>query len=356
MRYQVSIAICVLLLLCIASLGEAAKAESKSRDFYEVLGVQKTATDDQIKRAYHKLALKWHPDKNPDNVEAAETKFQQISEAYEVLSDEEKRKQYDQLGHAAFTSGGGQQQQQQQQQQQGGGPGSFHFNFGDGGKQGNTGGFSFGGGDFFSNMFGQQHQQQRGGAHQHQQAPKPQKPAAKEATLYVSLEDIYEAKAKTVKVDLEQVKDGTQKLVSKDVQVKLQKGWKDGEKITLEGKGHHMLNHEKKGDLIVTLKEKKHSRFIREGDHLVYHARISLQEALLGPVLQITTLDSRKLTVDLSDKIIYPDFKKTIVGEGMPKPDGTKGNLIVKFRITFPDKLNEEQKKLIRQAHLSAEQ
>eukprot|EP00736_Rhodelphis_marinus_P008062 Rmarinus@m.2969 len=195
--------------------------------------------------------------------------------------------------------------------------------------------------DHFFSMFGGQ--SGGGGA---------RKPSAKEVTIDVSLQDLYTGTAQTVKVPLQRVSGSEQKIVDKDVPVKIRKGMKNGEKITMAGKGDHRLGSTEKGDLVFIVREKPHPKFSRDGDNLIYTASISLADALLGTELEIKTLDKRTLKVDLSDKVIHPEGKKTIQGEGMPKAGGGTGNLVIKFKIKFPKELSAEQKRLLREANL----
>eukprot|EP01027_Heterolobosea_sp_BB2_P020696 GEZU01029563.1.p1 GENE.GEZU01029563.1~~GEZU01029563.1.p1 ORF type:complete len:345 (-),score=117.14 GEZU01029563.1:178-1212(-) len=339
--------------------------------YYEVLGVPKDAKEDEIKKAYRKLAMKWHPDKNPNNKEQAEKKFKEISEAYEVLSDEEKRKIYDMYGEEGLKGGvppGG-----------AGGAGGVRFEGFPGGFSGFRftasnpedifrqffGGGGFGGGfgsdeedadmhDFggmgggpFASMFGGRMGGMRGGR---PSGPRKQQPIKR--TFACTLEELYKGTTKKMKITKKIVKeDGTQTTAEKVLTIDVKPGWKKGTKITFENEGD-VIPGTIPADLIFELDEKPHPTFTRQGDDLLYTATIPLKDALTGAVIFVTTLDGRKLKISMNDNIVTPGMTKTIQGEGMPisKPkDGrTKGNLIIKFDVKFPTYLSEQQKEQLR--------
>ncbi|KAJ9543096.1 LOW QUALITY PROTEIN: hypothetical protein OSB04_022803 [Centaurea solstitialis] len=330
-------------------------------DYYKVLQVDRNAKDDDLKKAYRKLAMKWHPDKNPNNKKDAEAKFKTISEAYDVLSDPQKRQIYDQYGEegAGATTGcrwvfG---------MPTDGGSTSFRFNprnaddifseffgfsspFGGmpdmGGSRGGPGS------QFPRSMFGEDiFSQFRGsgvGGESSAGMP-PRKGAAIERTLPCSLEDLYKGTTKKMKISRDATDaTGRPTTVEEILTIEIKPGWKKGTKITFPEKGN-----EQRGvipsDLVFIIDEKPHSVFKRDGNDLVATLKISLAEALTGYTAQVTTLDGRNLTLPISS-VISPTYEEVVKGEGMPIPKEPtkKGNLRVKFNIKFPTRLTSDQK------------
>lgn len=353
------------------------------KDFYKILGVDKKASDAEIKKAYKKLALKWHPDRVPqDKKDEAQAKFQEIGEAFDVLSDPEKRRMYDAGGGMPFNgefsetgmpgSGGfGPGPQFHFSSSQSGGPGgqSFHFGntnadeifkrffgtsdpfaaggdddhpFGGGGGgpgfmfgsiPGMNGGMSMGGmpggmpGGMSMNMGGMQ-----GGA----QAPSRQA----EPVIYplnVSLEELYHGISKRVRITAKKLVNGASgrtQSVSSEKEIKLKPGWKDGTKITFAGEGDQQPGV-KPADIIFIIKSKPHDRFRRSGDDLIYDCPITLEEALCGFCKTVQTLDGRELRIEASHAT--PETVKIIPAEGMPNSKTQrKGDLRINFKIRFP--------------------
>ncbi|KAK7817840.1 uncharacterized protein LOC112019781 [Quercus suber] len=330
-------------------------------DYYKILQVDRNAKDDDLKKAYRKLAMKWHPDKNPNNKKEAEAKFKQISEAYDVLSDPQKRAVYDQYGEeglkgqvpppgaGGFSAG-----------PEGGGPTSFRFStrspddifseffgfsgfggmgdFGHGASRAGGSGFPRGmfGDDIFASF--------RGGAGEGSVAA-PRKGPAIERTLPCSLEDLYKGTTKKMKISRDVTdSSGRPTTVEEILTIEIKPGWKKGTKITFPEKGN-----EQRGvipsDLIFIIDEKPHSLFKRDGNDLIVTQKISLVEALTGYTAQLTTLDGRNLTIPINS-IISPTYEEVVKGEGMPIPKepSKKGNLRIKFNIKFPTRLTSEQK------------
>ncbi|KAK8518158.1 hypothetical protein V6N13_027639 [Hibiscus sabdariffa] len=323
-------------------------------DYYKILQVDRNAKDEDLKKAYRKLAMKWHPDKNPNNKREAEAKFKQISEAYDVLSDPQKRAVYDQYGEEGLKGqvpppgaggfpGGSD-----------GGPTMFRFNtrsaddifseffgfsspFGDmGGSRAGASGFPRG--VFAEDLFGPF----RGGPGD---GSIPRKGPPIERTLPCSLEDLYKGTTKKMKISRD-VSDpsGRPTTVEEILTIEIKPGWKKGTKITFPEKGN-----EQRGvipsDLVFIIDEKPHSVFKRDGNDLIITQKISLVEALTEYTAQLTTLDGRNLTVPINN-IISPSYEEVVKGEGMPIPKepSKKGNLRIKFNIKFPSKLTAEQK------------
>eukprot|EP00270_Netrium_digitus_P018394 TRINITY_DN6985_c0_g1_i2.p1 TRINITY_DN6985_c0_g1~~TRINITY_DN6985_c0_g1_i2.p1 ORF type:complete len:373 (-),score=91.68 TRINITY_DN6985_c0_g1_i2:254-1372(-) len=363
-------------------------------DYYNVLKVPKNATDDDLKKAYRKLAMKWHPDKNPNNKKEAEAKFKQISEAYEVLSDPQKRAIFDQYGEeglkgvppAGASSGG--MPSGSMPFSNGSSSGSFRFNpkraedifaefFGNsdpfsglggmhgmGNMSGNlgrgTGSFQRqrAGGPFGNDMFStvfpdgsfQQFQEQMAqGSNSMPMGPK--KAPVVENRLQCSLEELYTGNSRKMKIsrNVTDANSGKTVPVEEILTIDVKPGWKKGTKITFVGKGNEQPGVVP-ADLVFIIDEKPHENFKRDGHDLVYTQKVSLPEALAGYTVSVPTLDGRQLSVPISD-VICPGYEKVVAGEGMPigKEPGKKGNLRIKFDVKFPTRLTPEQKAGIRQ-------
>ncbi|XP_059667999.1 uncharacterized protein LOC132313303 [Cornus florida] len=326
-------------------------------DYYKVLQVDRSAKEDDLKKAYRKLAMKWHPDKNPNNKKEAEAKFKQISEAYDVLSDPQKRAVFDQYGEEGLKGqvpppgAGG-----YAGASDGGGPTMFRFNprsaddifsefFGFPGPFGGMGGMGDMGGSRARGMFGEDIFATLRGGGGEASSNIPRKRAAIERTLPCSLEDLYKGTTKKMKISRD-VTDATGRPTTAEeiLTIEIKPGWKKGTKITFPEKGN-----EQRGvipsDLIFIIDEKPHSVFKRDGNDLIVTQKISLVEALTGYTAQVTTLDGRNLTIPINS-IISPTYEEVVKGEGMPitKEPSKRGNLRIKFNIKFPTRLTSEQK------------
>ncbi|KAL9538789.1 hypothetical protein MBANPS3_010673 [Mucor bainieri] len=343
-------------------------AESK---YYDILGVSPSATEGELKKAYRKLALKYHPDKNPD----AGDKFKEISHAYEILSDAEKREIYDQYGEEGLSGQGG--------------PGGMNAEdlfsqlFGGGGMGG------MGGGGFFGGM---------GGGRRGPQGPRRGKDMMHQ--LKVNLEDLYLGKTSKLalqknilcgKCDGKGGKDGAvqvcrgcngqgsrimmrqmgpmiqqiqqpcgdcrgtgeiinekdrckqclgKKIMSdrKILEVHIERGMRDGQRITFSGEGDQAPGIVP-GDIIIQLDEKAHPRFTRKGDDLIYEAKIDLLTALAGGQFAVPHLDDRVLLVNvIPGEAIQPNMVKAVPNEGMPMHRiDSRGHLFIKFTVEFPE-------------------
>lgn len=338
-------------------------------DYYKILQVDRNAKDDDLKKAYRKLAMKWHPDKNPTNKKEAEAKFKQISEAYDVLSDPQKRAVYDQYGEeglkgqvpppdaAGFGGGGG----GTTFFSTGDGPTAFRFNprnaddifaefFGSSspfGVRGGGGGMR-GSSMFSSGLFGDDFSRFGGGGGGSEGGSFSQgmrKAAPIENYLPCSLEELYKGTTKKMKISRE-IADvsGKTMTVEEIITIDIKPGWKKGTKITFPEKGNEQPNVVA-ADLVFIIDEKPHSLFTRDGNDLVVTQKISLAEALTGYTVHLTTLDGRSLTIPINN-VIHPTYEEVVPREGMPTPkDPTKrGNLRIKFSIKFPTRLTAEQK------------
>jgi len=360
-----------------------------SKDFYQILGVSKSSSEDDIKKAYRKQALKWHPDRHqqPEKKKEAEAKFKDIGEAFEVLSDKEKRRVYDlggmegvkaqEAGANPFPSGGGHSGRGMGGMGGGfpGGSSSFSFtsngasggggmdpseifkNFfgtGDpfaaemgGGGGGGNGGFRMGGMGGMPFPQAQSHSQSHaqgmgmpmgGGQHNHHK-PKVQ-PIVHE--LRVSLEDLYNGTSKKVRITRKRknVDDAIEKVIP------VKAGWKDGTKVTFEREGNDAPNSEP-GDITFVIVTKPHAHFKREGDDLIYTCNVTLQESLCGVHSTVQTLDGRTLPIQAYS--VTPETTLRLANEGMMNcKSKRRGDLLVNFLIKFPI-LSDSQRQQIGQ-------
>ncbi|PIA32266.1 hypothetical protein AQUCO_04500098v1 [Aquilegia coerulea] len=341
-------------------------------DYYKVLQVDRNAKEDDLKKAYRKLAMKWHPDKNPTNKKEAESKFKEISEAYDVLSDTQKRAIYDQYGEEGLKgqvpppgSGGFSESGHS------GGSTSFRFNprsaddifseffgfsspfNGMGDMGGGGGGAKVGGSGFPRGLFGEDIFGHFRGGESSNNVIRKAPPI--ERTLPCSLEDLYKGTSKKMKISRDIVdSSGKSTQVEEILTIDIKPGWKKGTKITFPEKGN-----EQRGlipsDLIFVIDEKPHSVFKRDSNDLIITQKVSLVEALTGYTVELTTLDGRTLTITINS-VIGPSFEEVVKGEGMPLPkEPTKrGNLKIKFNIKFPAKITAEQKTGIRRLFSSS--
>lgn len=333
------------------------------KNYYSILGVDRNASEKEIKKAYRKLALQYHPDKNKSP--GAEEKFKNVAEAYDVLSDPQKKKVYDQFGEeglkgtpggGGFRTGGGSEEAFKifesffgNQNPFGGAGGFTHFTMGGGGgpraKRSNP--FSRvqfdGSGEemefepFGSNMFG-------GGA----SSDVRRKDTPIEHPLHLSLEELYNGCTKKLRITRKVLNpDGTGSLQDKILSIDVKAGWKEGTKITFPEEGDQNPGRIP-ADIVFVVKQKPHSLFTREGNDLIYTVPISLRDALCASscsstpqVLTVLTLDGRSLRVPISG-VINPQTKIPIHGEGMPNTKShlnKKGDMIVQFDIKFPESL-----------------
>lgn len=331
------------------------------QDYYELLGVSKNANSDEIKKQYKKMAMKYHPDRNKENKEQAAAKFQEISNAYNVLTDPQKKNIYDQCGEEGLKQGG---------------PGVDPFSmfqemFGEGGMpgMGGMGGFNFG------NMG------HRGG-HRNRENHEVKR-------MSISLEDLY--KGKTVKFNIthntlknkntnsiktcghcngtgveirvhrmgpiiQQMQsecshcNGTGKIidsnsmekVTKKITVPIEKGMCNGEKIVIQGLGNFNVHSMKNDDLIFIINEQEHDIFKRVDNDLVVGLDINLVDSLIGFKFEFTHLDGSKFLIE-SNQILKQNDIKVIKNKGMPYNSRNEvfGDLIFKFNIIYPNSLDK---------------
>jgi len=289
-------------------------------DYYKVLGVDKNASEEDIKTAYRKLARKHHPDLNPNDKEAHK-KFQQINEANEVLSDPEKRKKYDQYGkdwqHA-------EQFEQARQSQQQGGQG-----FGGQGFTGDFEGSDFS--DFFTSMFGDMH-----GAGFRQRQTK-YRGEDYQAELQLNLIDVYKTHQQVLTVN------------GKNIRITIPAGVENGQKIKIKGHGGAGINGGPNGDLFITFHIINNTSFRRDGNDLHTTIDLDLYTAVLGGEITVDTLNGKvKLRVQPETQ---NGTRVKLKGKGFPvyKKEEEFGDLVITFQIKIPTKLNDKQKELFEQ-------
>jgi len=336
-------------------------------DYYSILSINRTATDADIKRAYRKLALKYHPQRNADDNLAAE-KFQQIGEAYDVLSDLRKRATFDQFGEEGLKHGVPPGSGALTVLDPGHGCISDITSSGmsmDGGMDGAwTTGYTFHGDaeKVFRDFFGGDNPYQEfydrvdgdmsmGFGGLKGRGAKKQDPAL-ERDLALGLEEIFHGCTKKMKISRRVMnEDGhTSSIKDKILTICVKKGWRPGTRITFTQEGDQGPNIIP-ADITFVVKDKPHESFRRDGADLLYTANISLSRALTGTTLEIHTLDERILHIPITD-IVSPGYKKVVPGEGMPQSQNPeeKGDLVIDFNIIFPQSLKPDKKALIKKA------
>ena len=364
---------------------------ANKRDYYEVLGVSRSATDDELKKAYRKLAKKYHPDANPDNKAEAEAKFKEVNEAYEVLSDKQKRQMYDQFGFDGPQYGGG----------QGGGYYSYgsgfdgFSGFGDFGDLGDLG-------DIFSSFFG------GGASRTRANSNGPRKGADLKVKLDITFEEAYKGVEKEISINryetcksckgtgakagttpvtcgacggkgkIKQVVTtpfgqmatqktcstcgGTGKVIkepcidckgkgkvkkSVKIKVKVPEGIDDGQTIILKGEGEPGVNNGPKGDLYIVVHIKRHNIFTRKGDHVFCEIPITFTGATLGTELDIPMVDGSKEKYKIPEGT-QTGTRFTIKNKGFKNVNGNwRGDFVFTVTVQVPKKLTSEQRQIL---------
>jgi len=294
------------------------------KDYYKILGVEKKASQDDIKKAYRKLAVKYHPDKNPGD-KKAEDKFKDINEANDVLGDPEKRKKYDELG-----------ENWQQYQRQGGNPNDFDFSqwANQGGGQSHSYGFGGGGenfSDFFETLFG-------GGFGGTRQRNYRARGEDLQAETELTLEEAFNGTTRQVNLN------------GQKLNLKLKPGIREGQVLRMKGKGRAGINGGEYGDLYITVHIKKHHKYEVEEDNLYVDEPLDAFIAMLGGKLTVQTIDGKKLNINIP---AGTDSEKTfrLRGMGMPKHENAKerGDAYVRVMITVPKDLTDKEKEALQQ-------
>jgi len=305
-------------------------------DYYEILGLSKAATAGDIKKAYRKLALKFHPDHNKGD-KTAEAKFKQINEAYAVLSDAKKRRQYDTYGANGFHKRFSQED-------------IFRgFDLNDILNQFGFGGASFrGSGNFrasssanpFGSIFGQA-AGMGGGCHGGGCRPQPVKGQDQTYSLSITLEDVLHGAEKTISLR----RNGR----AQNVSVKIPKGIESGKRLRLSGKGAPSPSGGPAGDLFLKINVEPHPVFTRQGDDLIIEKRILFSDACLGTEIEVNTIEGKRFKVKVPPGV-QQEARLRIKGHGLPiGPIGKRGDMYVKIAIRIPQELSAEQQGLVGQ-------
>lgn len=290
-------------------------------DYYKILEIDKSATEADIKKAYRKLARKYHPDLNPNDKDA-ERKFKELNEANEVLSNPENRKKYDQYGeHWEHGEEYEKARQQQQRYQNTGGQQSGGF--------GGYGGFSGGGdySDFFESMFG-------GGGQKGSRRTTAFKGQDFNAELHLDLKDVYTTHKRTLTIN------------GKNIRLTIPAGVENGQVIKISGQGGEGANGGPKGDLYLTFNIENHTNFKLDKHNLYATVDLDLYTALLGGETTANTFDGKvKLTVKPGTQ---NGTKVKLKGKGFPvyKKEGEYGDLYISYQIILPTNLTEREKEL----------
>ncbi|KAK3685007.1 DnaJ domain-containing protein [Podospora appendiculata] len=364
----------------------------KETKLYDTLSVSPTATQDEIKKAYRKAALKWHPDKNKDKPEASE-RFKECSQAYEILSDPEKRKTYDQFGLEFLlrggaapppdTGAGGGPNPFAGAAGAGGMPEGFSSFFGAGPGAGGPGGFSYGfsfsqpedvfrntfrdssgglGGDDFADLLfgaargasggaGGSRRSMRGSFGESVRSARQPTPEVTtvERPLPLALEDLFAGVTKKMKIKRKMFDDTGKRTTTDTVlEVPIKPGLKKGSKIRFKGVGDQEEGGQQ--DLVFIVEEKPHALYTREGDDLVHTVDLDLKEALTGWKRTVTTIDGKNLNIEKAGPT-QPGSSDSYPGLGMPisKKPGQRGNFVVKYNVKFPTLLSSAQKQKLRE-------
>lgn len=311
------------------------------KDYYQILEISRNASQDEVKKAYRRLAMKWHPDKNKGNEEEANKRFTEISEAYQVLSDPEKKQIYDKYGEEGLTRGGG------------GGGGFHHIDpetifrqfFGGNDSFSFFGGSPFGGSffrmgsgfddddDFFSGGFPSTFSRRRAG-------PRMQPPQVH--TVSCTLEQLFTGDTKHLRITRRINNDEEDNII----ELKIPPGTLDGTKFTFPHEGDIIQGYEDQ-DVTFVIKQTGHKLFTREKDTLKCKLTIALKDALCGVSMDIKGIDGKPVHIETNDQVIKPDTVLRLKGYGMSNKQGGRGDLLVSFNIQYPDQIDSEIKQIL---------
>jgi DnaJ-class molecular chaperone len=276
-------------------------------DYYSTLGLKRGASEEEIKKAYRKLAMQHHPDRGGD-----QNKFKEISTAYEALSDPEKKRIIDLGGDPNAQPGMGFGQ----------GSSPFEFHFGTGDLNDIFGSFGFGGAGF-----GRQPLRRN---------------KSLNINVEITLEDVLKGKDLNAEINMP---GGRNKMIN----IQIPPGIEHGQQIRYEGMGDNSISNLRPGDLFVNVLVKDHSRFKREGTSLILEKEISVWDAILGSALEIETLDQKTLSITVPAGT-QPETVFSCRGEGIPNMrTRQRGNLLIKIKVKIPKNLNNEQLSIIQQ-------
>lgn len=278
---------------------------NNTMDYYSTLGLKRGASEDEIKKAYRKLAMKHHPDRGGD-----EKQFKEISTAYDALTDPEKKRIIDMGGDPNAQPGMG-----------GFNQGPFEFHFGTGDLNDLFGNFGFGGG------FGRQ-------------------PLRKNKSLNinveVTLEDVLNGKELNAEVS---IPGGQRKMIN----ISIPPGIEHGQQIRYEGMGDNSIPNLRPGDLIVNVLVRSHRIFVRDGNNLILEKELSVWDAILGTSIDIKTLGDKTLSINIPAGT-QPETMLRITGEGLPHMrTRQRGNMFLKIKVSIPKNLNQSQIEKINQ-------
>ncbi|MEP7200677.1 MAG: DnaJ C-terminal domain-containing protein [Chloroflexota bacterium] len=304
------------------------------KDYYKILGVEKKATEAEIKKAYRKLAQQYHPDKNPNNKSAPE-KFKEINEAYEVLGDTDKRRKYDQLGanYQQWQRHGGQQQggfdwsPYMRQRAPGSGARVEYSDLSD--LFGEGGDFS----DFFQTIFATP-----GGGRGRTAQPRARRVRDTEQPVTITLEEAYHGAKRTIQRD------------GRKIEANIPAGVTTGSRVRLSGIGSGSANGGSAGNLYLMIEVAPHPVFERKGDDLSADVPVDLFTALLGGEAHIPTLKGKDIALTIPPETANgKQFR--LSGQGMPRLDDPhrKGDLYVRAKVMLPQNLTEKEKALLRE-------
>ncbi len=309
------------------------------RDFYEVLGVGKSAGADQIKTAYRRLARKFHPDVNK-NDKSAESKFKEVQEAYDILSDSKKRQAYDQFGHAGVSSAaaaeaaaaaaaGGSTRDGSAFRYSRRTPGGGTVDFGDVDLN-----------DLFETMRGRRRKNPRGGVASPFAAEATDIPEAAGTDIVHHVTLSFEHAARGTTLDLRF--DAASRAFSETISVKIPPGVDEGSKVRVRGKGQPSMMGSSRGDLVIITHVTPHPYFTRAGHDVVLELPLSTSEAAVGTTVRVPTLDGPvELRVPPG---INSGKKLRIKGRGIPGKDGMKGDQLCRIVLLLPDALTDPEK------------
>ncbi|HEY82771.1 MAG TPA: J domain-containing protein [Dehalococcoidia bacterium] len=316
------------------------------KDYYEILGVRRDATEQEIKQAYRRLARKYHPDVNPGD-KSAEAKFKEINEAYEVLSDKEKRRKYDQYGDQWQYADQFEQAKQQSP-------------FWDFAGSGGTSSFHFSGVDLDS-LF----EELLGHTRPYARRVQPRRGRDIEAPVEVTLEEAYHGTKRTISLQVEEpcpTCQGSGLIQNalcatcqgagvvprlKRLEVKIPPGVKTGSRVRLSGKGQPGYGGGANGDLYLVVSVKPHPRFERRGDDLYVEVPVPLTVAMLGGEVEVPTLNGRLVLKIPPETQNGRTFR--LAGQGMPHlGNSSRGDMLAKVNIVLPTKLTAEEKELFK--------